>query len=106
MALRSFTSASDSGASESWMVRIQVIKTCLQSEIFPTIRGQLSYLGKAACANTRIVLLGTWLTDYVEDSAAAEDRVDEHRGVEGHAPAAQALVAGLAVLSAGCRVPR
>jgi hypothetical protein len=35
----------------------------------------------------------------------AEHRVDEHRGVEGHAPAAQAVVAGFAVLCAGCGVP-
>jgi hypothetical protein len=31
-----------------------------------------------------------------------EEIVDEHRGVEGHAPVAQAVVAGLLVLSA-CR---
>jgi hypothetical protein len=32
----------------------------------------------------------------------AEDRVDEHRGVEGYAPASQAVVAGVAVLFVGC----
>jgi hypothetical protein len=47
-----------------------------------------------------------WQADSFADSPRAEDRVDEHRGVEGHAPAAQAVVAGLAVLSAGCGVPR
>jgi hypothetical protein len=35
----------------------------------------------------------------------AEDRVDEHRSVEAHAPAAQAVVAAIAVLSAGSSVP-
>ena|SRR5580700_2555080 len=36
----------------------------------------------------------------------AEDRVNEHSGVESHAPTAQTDVAGPIVLSYGCSVPR
>ena len=34
-----------------------------------------------------------------------EETVDEHRGVEGHAPVAQAVVAGVAVLCARRSMP-
>jgi hypothetical protein len=47
-----------------------------------------------------------WQTDSFADSTRAEDRVDEHCGVEGHSSAAQAVIAGLDVLSHGCDVPR
>jgi hypothetical protein len=47
-----------------------------------------------------------WQTDSFADSAPAEDRVDEHCGLEGYSPLTQAVVAGLDVLSHGCGVPR
>jgi hypothetical protein len=44
-----------------------------------------------------------WQTDSFADSPLAEDRVDEHCGLEGHPPLAQTVVAGL---SNGCGVVR
>ena len=46
-----------------------------------------------------------WQTDSLADFPRAEDRVDEHCGLESRSAVAQAAVAGLALLSHGCGLP-
>jgi hypothetical protein len=67
---------------------------------FCRISGSVTLHSEYSRANTGIVLFRALANRFIRGLPRAENRVDEHHGVEGSAQAAQTIIVGIVALSA------